>query len=370
MTATARPDAPDRGRRAAAAARAHRPAWAPRAVGLLGRLAARAGAVAGGRCGADRRRRPGTPPPSARRWCSPAPGSCTSRRRCCSLGTLVALGGRARAVVGRERPLRDPAGVGRERRRRAALLADGPRMVRRSRHHVGVGDPARLRCRGRHARVHGVAGRVGLPSQAREGARAQRVPARRPSCPSGSPSDASSTTWTPSCCAGCTTSRSSPTTVSTASTGASSSTAAPSCATSSTASPGRCRCTPRTTCPTRPAQITQALETMVRKHTDLRVWKYWHALNLVGNFDPNPDPIRRDNIMFSAFLGDVINSVESATGTDTRSTSRARSSSCGPTAAPSATTTTASPRPCSATSNAAGSGSSRASRDGRSPCAT
>lgn len=64
-----------------------------------------------------------------------------------------------------------------------------------------------------------------------------------------------------------------------------------------------------------PAQITQALETMVRKHTDLRVWKYWHALNLIGNFDPNPDPIRRDNIMFSAFLGDVINCVESATGT-------------------------------------------------------
>jgi hypothetical protein len=65
-----------------------------------------------------------------------------------------------------------------------------------------------------------------------------------------------------------------------------------------------------------PAQITTALETMVRKHTDLRVWKYWRTLNLVGNFDPNPDPIRRDNIMFSAFLGDVINSVEAATGTE------------------------------------------------------
>jgi Linalool dehydratase/isomerase len=69
--------------------------------------------------------------------------------------------------------------------------------------------------------------------------------------------------------------------------------------------------------PNAPAQITEALETMVRKHTDLRVWKYWRTLNLVGNFDPNPDPIRRDNIMFSAFLGDVINSVEAATGTDT-----------------------------------------------------
>lgn len=68
--------------------------------------------------------------------------------------------------------------------------------------------------------------------------------------------------------------------------------------------------------PNAPAHVTRALEEMVRKHTDLRVWKYWHALNLIGNFDPNPDPIRRDNIMFSAFLGDVINCVEAATGTD------------------------------------------------------
>jgi hypothetical protein len=68
--------------------------------------------------------------------------------------------------------------------------------------------------------------------------------------------------------------------------------------------------------PNAPAQITRALESMVRKHTDLRVWKYWHTLNVVGNFDTNPDPIRRDNIMFSAFLGDVINCVEAATGTD------------------------------------------------------
>lgn len=69
--------------------------------------------------------------------------------------------------------------------------------------------------------------------------------------------------------------------------------------------------------PNAPAQITRALESMVRKHTDLRVWKYWHALNVIGNFDTNPDPIRRDNIMFSAFLGDVVNCVEAATGTDT-----------------------------------------------------
>jgi hypothetical protein len=37
-------------------------------------------------------------------------------------------------------------------------------------------------------------------------------------------------------------------------------------------------------------------------------------LNLLGNFDPNPDPIVRDHIMFSAFLGDVLNIFEAATG--------------------------------------------------------
>lgn len=66
--------------------------------------------------------------------------------------------------------------------------------------------------------------------------------------------------------------------------------------------------------PNAPARMTEALAKVVHKHTDLRVWSYWHTLNLLGNFDPNPDPIRRDNIMFSAFLGDVINSFESATG--------------------------------------------------------
>lgn len=68
--------------------------------------------------------------------------------------------------------------------------------------------------------------------------------------------------------------------------------------------------------PNAPKRVTQALESIVSKHTDLRVWQYWHTLNLLGNFDSNPDPIRRDNIMFSAFLGGVINSVEAATGTD------------------------------------------------------
>ena len=66
--------------------------------------------------------------------------------------------------------------------------------------------------------------------------------------------------------------------------------------------------------PNAPGQAEAALVKLVEKHTDLRVWGYWRTLNLLGNFDPNPDPIRRDNIMFSAFLGDVINIFEAATG--------------------------------------------------------
>ena len=66
--------------------------------------------------------------------------------------------------------------------------------------------------------------------------------------------------------------------------------------------------------PNAPGRMTEALAKVVHKHTDLRVWEYWRTLNLLGNFDPNPDPIRRDNIMFSAFLGDVVNSFEAATG--------------------------------------------------------
>ena len=66
--------------------------------------------------------------------------------------------------------------------------------------------------------------------------------------------------------------------------------------------------------PNAPQRMTDALAKVVHKHTDLRVWGYWRTLNLLGNFDTNPDPICRDNIMFSAFLGDVVNSFEAATG--------------------------------------------------------
>ena len=66
--------------------------------------------------------------------------------------------------------------------------------------------------------------------------------------------------------------------------------------------------------PNAPGQIELALRNLVHKQTDLRVWRYWRTLNLIGNLDANPDPLVRDNIMFSGFTGDQINLYEAATG--------------------------------------------------------
>lgn len=66
--------------------------------------------------------------------------------------------------------------------------------------------------------------------------------------------------------------------------------------------------------PNAPGQIELALRNLVSKQLDLRVWRYWQLLNRVGNLDNNPDPLIRDNIMFSGFTGDQINLYEAATG--------------------------------------------------------
>ncbi len=68
--------------------------------------------------------------------------------------------------------------------------------------------------------------------------------------------------------------------------------------------------------PNAAGQMEGTIAKLIEKHTDLRVWKYWRTLNVLGNLDTNPDPIVRDNIMFSAFLGDVLNIFEAATGSD------------------------------------------------------
>jgi hypothetical protein len=66
--------------------------------------------------------------------------------------------------------------------------------------------------------------------------------------------------------------------------------------------------------PNAPQPVEAALANLILKATDLRVWKYWRTLNLIGNLDANPDPIVRDNIMLSAYLAEQVNLYEAATG--------------------------------------------------------
>ena len=66
--------------------------------------------------------------------------------------------------------------------------------------------------------------------------------------------------------------------------------------------------------PNAPTEIELVLRNLMLKQTDLRVWAYWRTLNLIGNFDANPDPLVKDNIMFSGFTGDQLNMYEAATG--------------------------------------------------------
>lgn len=60
--------------------------------------------------------------------------------------------------------------------------------------------------------------------------------------------------------------------------------------------------------------LAQAQRNLITKMTDRRVWGFWRWENLFGNLDPNPDPIRKDNIMVSGYLGVMVGAYESNTG--------------------------------------------------------
>lgn len=66
--------------------------------------------------------------------------------------------------------------------------------------------------------------------------------------------------------------------------------------------------------PNYPSLIGKAQENLVAKQTDIRVWRYWRTENILGRLNANPDPIVRDNIMFSGFLASHIGEFEAATG--------------------------------------------------------
>lgn len=53
---------------------------------------------------------------------------------------------------------------------------------------------------------------------------------------------------------------------------------------------------------------------LIEKMTDLRAWGYWRGENRWGNLDSSPDPIYRDNIMFSGYLGQMLGTYATVTG--------------------------------------------------------
>ncbi len=59
--------------------------------------------------------------------------------------------------------------------------------------------------------------------------------------------------------------------------------------------------------------LAQAQRNLIEKMTNRRVWGFWKWENLWGNLDANPDPIRRDDIMVSGYLGVMLGAYESNT---------------------------------------------------------
>lgn len=60
--------------------------------------------------------------------------------------------------------------------------------------------------------------------------------------------------------------------------------------------------------------LSLAQRNLIEKMLDRRIWGFWRWENLWGNFDPSPDPIRKDNIMVSGYLGVMAGVYESNTG--------------------------------------------------------
>ena len=67
----------------------------------------------------------------------------------------------------------------------------------------------------------------------------------------------------------------------------------------------------RTRTPAFTGYLAQAQRNLIEKMTNRKVWGFWRWENLWGNLDTNPDPIRKDNIMVSGYLGVMLGSYES-----------------------------------------------------------
>jgi Linalool dehydratase/isomerase len=60
--------------------------------------------------------------------------------------------------------------------------------------------------------------------------------------------------------------------------------------------------------------LSQAQENLIRKQQDPRIWNYWARENAWGNLERNADPMARDNIMFTGFVGTQIAMFQGASG--------------------------------------------------------
>ncbi len=60
--------------------------------------------------------------------------------------------------------------------------------------------------------------------------------------------------------------------------------------------------------------VNLAQRNLIEKMTERKVWEFWRHENLLGNLDPNPDPIRRDNIMYSGYYSLMLELYASNTG--------------------------------------------------------
>jgi hypothetical protein len=60
--------------------------------------------------------------------------------------------------------------------------------------------------------------------------------------------------------------------------------------------------------------LSLAQRNLIDKMVQKPVWRYWRVENLWGNLRYDPDPIRRDNIMLSGYLGQMLGMYESVTG--------------------------------------------------------
>jgi hypothetical protein len=58
----------------------------------------------------------------------------------------------------------------------------------------------------------------------------------------------------------------------------------------------------------------EAMRRLIEKYQQKKVWSYWAYENLWGNFEWNPDPARKQNIMLTGFFALSLGSYQTVTG--------------------------------------------------------